>query len=251
MHTNNVIVIHDGKVSNQNLGTEFSNIVMTPVEDGLEIHVPANTVVNTPLTFVHDDERESGFTLDIKIEAHGSLNVSQIVVGEGSLKLDCLVQLVGAGASSEVRTVAVASDKQAVEIQTKIENFAPHTVANIVNHGVVKDDASLAFDGVGKIHKGMNGSDAQQETRLLNLSLTAKAIANPFLLIDEGDITAGHAASIGRIDEEQIYYLMSRGMKKIEAERLIVSGFLMPFIDLIEDEEIKETLVEKIEQKLG
>ena len=250
MNSNNVIVVQSGKVSSQNLGTEFANINISLVSDGLEIHVPENTVVNTPLIFIHDGDKTASFTVHIKIDAYGVLNVSQIVIGDGSLDLDCLVALVGSGASSEVKTVAVASGEQKTNIQTKIENLAPHTVANIVNHGVVKDDARLAFDGVGKIHKGMNGSDAQQETRLLNLSLNAKAIANPFLLIDEGDITAGHAASIGRIDEEQIYYLMSRGMKKPDAEKLIVSGFLVPFIDGIDDEEVKEALALKIEAKL-
>jgi Fe-S cluster assembly protein SufD len=115
----------------------------------------------------------------------------------------------------------------------------------------VKDDAHLAFNGVGKIKKASKASDNQQETRLLNLSRTAEAIANPFLLIDEGDITAGHAASIGQLDEEQIYYLMSRGMSKAEASKMIVSGFLAPFIDVIRDEGMKEALMTEIEKKLG
>ncbi|MCL1924480.1 MAG: SufD family Fe-S cluster assembly protein [Defluviitaleaceae bacterium] len=186
-----------------------------------------------------------------EVHADASLDSSNFILNDSNLVFEDFTHLVGKGSEADVKTVAISDKKQKQNITVRIENLAPHSNGNIVNYGVVKDDAHLAFNGIGKIHKGMNAGDNQQESRLLNLSKTAEAIANPFLLIDEGDITAGHAASIGQIDEEQVYYLMSRGMPKIEAEKLIVTGFLTPFANSIKSKTLREALLTSIEEKLG
>src|SRR5699024_12082879 len=77
---------------------------------------------------------------------------------------------------------------------------------------------------------GASGANAEQESRILMLSKGARGDANPILLIDEDDVTAGHAASVGRIDELQMYYLQSRGITPDEAKRLIIHGFLAPVV---------------------
>jgi len=181
----------------------------------------------------------------------GVLDMTNFIINDANMLFEDYAHLEGKGSETTLKTVSIADGKQQQNITTQLENYSPRSTANIINYGIVKDDAHLAFKGVGKIHKGMNASDNQQETRLLNLSKTAEAIANPFLLIDEGDITAGHAATIGQLDEEQIYYLMSRGMSREAASKMIVSGFLTPFVDEIDDEVMREVLMKKIEAKLG
>lgn len=186
-----------------------------------------------------------------EVSADAVLETTNFLLHDSNIVFEDFTHLVGKGADANVSTVALADGEQKQNITVRVENLAPRSIGNIVNYGVVKDDAHLAFNGIGKIHKDMKGVDNQQESRLLNLSLKAQAIANPFLLIDEGDITAGHAASIGQINPEQVYYLMSRGLSKQEAEKMIVSGFLAPFADIIQDEKLKEQLLESIELKLG
>ncbi|MEG0475110.1 MAG: SufD family Fe-S cluster assembly protein, partial [Carnobacterium sp.] len=78
----------------------------------------------------------------------------------------------------------------------------------------------------------------------------ARGDANPILLIDENDVTAGHAASVGRVDPEEMYYLMSRGIPKEEAERLVIRGFLGSVISAIPLKATRDELVETIEGKL-
>ena len=78
----------------------------------------------------------------------------------------------------------------------------------------------------------------------------ARGDANPILLIDEDEVTAGHAASVGRVDPSQLYYLMSRGISKEEAERLIVHGFLEPVVSQLPVEGVKERLTAVIERKV-
>ena len=121
--------------------------------------------------------------------------------------------------------------KQKQNITINIEHLSLYRRTYCQPYGFQKDSAQLTFNGIGKINKGMNGSDAQQESRAMILSETARADANPILLIDEYDVKAGHAAGVGKIDEEQLYYLMSRGLTRRAAEILIIYGFLMPFID--------------------
>ena len=186
-----------------------------------------------------------------EIANDGVLDTTNFVINNTDLVFEDFTYLTGRGAEADVKTVSIASGGQKQNITVRTENVADHTVGNIVNYGIVKDEAHLAFNGIGKIQKASKASDNQQETRLLNLSKNAEAVANPFLLIDEGDITAGHAASIGQLDEEQLYYLMSRGMSRAEAGKMIVSGFLAPFVDALDDEMMREALAARIEAKLG
>ena len=114
----------------------------------------------------------------------------------------------------------------------------------------MKDSASTIFNGIGKIEHGASKSNAEQESRVLMLSEKARGDANPMLLIDEDDVMAGHAASVGRVDPVQLYYLMSRGISKKEAERLVIHGFLAPVVDQLPIEGVKKQLVEVIERKV-
>ena len=185
------------------------------------------------------------------VAANGVLDGTNFMINDTDLVFEDLTFLNGQGSEAETKTVSIASGKQKQNLTIRIENVGKRSIGNIINYGITKDVAHLAFNGVGKIQKDAKDCDNQQETRLLNLSKTAEAVANPFLLIDEGDITAGHAASIGQLDEEQIYYLMSRGMARAEASKMIVSGFLTPFVDALDDEKMREELQMRIEAKLG
>ncbi len=82
------------------------------------------------------------------------------------------------------------------------------------------------------------------------LSSGARGDANPILLIEEDDVTAGHAASVGRVDPEQLFYLMSRGISQEEAERLVIHGFLAPVVKQLPIEAVKNQLREVIERKV-
>ena len=172
------------------------------------------------------------------------------VMNEGDVIADFDSDLIGEGSHSEVKVVAISMGKQIQAIDTRVTNFGRHSVGHILQHGVILEKATLTFNGIGHIIKGAKGADAQQESRILMLSDKARGDANPILLIDENDVTAGHAASVGRLDPEEMYYLMSRGIPKEIAERLVIRGFLGSVIAAIPVKTIREGLVETIEGKL-
>ncbi|MCL1948836.1 MAG: Fe-S cluster assembly protein SufD [Turicibacter sp.] len=187
----------------------------------------------------------------VHVQKHGRYDLSHGALSDGNVVTENLIGLVGEGAESEVNVVAIAEKTQKQNVTVMIEHLAPRTIGNIVNHGISQDEAQLVFNGIGKIHKGMKGSNAEQESRVMILSENARADANPLLLIEEYDVMAGHAAGVGKIDEEQIYYMMSRGVTRREAELLIIQGFLMPFVNEISNESVREELTKTIQAKIS
>lgn len=179
-----------------------------------------------------------------------SVNWAIGVLNDGNVIADFDSDLVGDGAHSEVKVVALSAGRQIQGIDTRVTNYAPHTVGHILQHGVIRERGTLTFNGIGHIIKGAVGADAQQESRVMMLSDKARGDANPILLIDENEVTAGHAASVGRVDPEEMYYLMSRGLEKIEAERLVIRGFLGSVLTAIPVKAVRDELSDVIERKL-
>lgn len=173
------------------------------------------------------------------------------IMNNGDMVADFDSDLIGEGSHSEVKIVAISMGKQIQGIDTRVTNYGRHSIGHILQHGVIRDKSTLTFNGIGHIIKGAKGADAQQESRVLMLSDKARGDANPILLIDENDVTAGHAASVGRVDPEEMYYLVSRGLKKVDAERLVIRGFLGSVIAAIPVKSVREELVDVIERKLS
>ena len=169
------------------------------------------------------------------------------VMNEGNVVADFDSDLYGNGSHADMKVVALSSGKQVQGIDTRVTNYGCNSIGNILQHGVILEKGTLTFNGIGHIIKGAKGADAQQESRVLMLSDQARSDANPILLIDENDVTAGHAASIGQVDPEDMYYLMSRGLDKATAERLVVRGFLGSVIVEIPVKEVRDEMIENID----
>lgn len=172
------------------------------------------------------------------------------MMNDGNTVSENTTNLVGDGSYGDTKMVVVGRGEQTQNFTTSIIHYGKNSEGYILKHGVVKDSATSIFNGIGKIEHGASKSNAEQESRVLMLSEKARGDANPILLIDEDDVTAGHAASVGRVDPLQLYYLMSRGVPKHEAERLVIHGFLAPVVNALPIEGVKKQLVEVIERKV-
>lgn len=170
-------------------------------------------------------------------------------MGQGNTHQDTWINLLGPLAYGEIKTVALTNDKQEAIIKSLIEHSAKNTEGLIEQYGVAAEQSFLAFEGIGKIHKGMKQSHAQQHNKGVVLGPEARLDANPLLLIDEYDVEASHGAAIGRIDEEQLYYLMSRGLSEKDAQRLIINGFLAPLETLMKNDDMKAHFQSLLQQK--
>ena len=136
------------------------------------------------------------------------------------------VQLVGAGAEVTIGGRFEAQTREKVAVTIIINHKAPHTRSNTVLKGVARDFGQVSFTGRIIVAENCPDTNAFLTERILLLSDTAKAEAVPDLEILTDDVKCSHAASISHIPEEQIFYLTSRGIPQLEAEALIVDGFL-------------------------
>lgn len=185
------------------------------------------------------------------VENDGSI---EWIVGEmngGDSASETLSILQGNGSSSDAKVIAVGSGSQRLNYTTKAVHFGKSSSSQMITRGVMRESATAIINGITKIEKGATKADGQQTEKVLMLSPKARGDANPILLIDEDDVTAGHAASVGQVNPEQIYYLMSRGITRAEAERLIIYGFLAPVVSDIPLEPLQKLLQALVERKLG
>ncbi len=160
------------------------------------------------------------------------------------------VLLNGNGSTAYSQSVAIGTGEQKLNFTSRMQHIGTHTESDILQRGVMKDASTAIFNGITKIEKGAEKSNGIQAENILMLDEKARGDANPILLIDENDVKAGHAASVGRMDELQMFYLMSRGLSKQEAQRLIIRGFLAPVIASIPIEGLHDRLEQVVERKL-
>ena len=183
------------------------------------------------------------------VNRYGNLKLNHAEVSDSITDVYTNVSLLEPHAVSTVKTVALTNETQNARFEQNVQHFAKETEGYIENYGVSSDESCLVFEGIGKIHKGMKQSVARQKNKGIILSPKARLDANPLLLIDEYDVIASHGAAIGQIDEQQLYYLMSRGLSRVDAERLIIGGFLSPILTALESDAIKDAFLESVERK--
>ncbi|AJS59622.1 Fe-S cluster assembly protein SufD [Paenibacillus sp. IHBB 10380] len=159
--------------------------------------------------------------------------------------------LKGNGSTTDAKVIAVGSGAQKLNYTTQAQHFGKSSLSQMITRAVMREKATAIINGITKIEKGASKSDGQQTEKVLMLSPKARGDANPILLIDEDDVTAGHAASVGQVNPEQIYYLMSRGISRSEAEALVIYGFLAPVVSQIPLEGLQIQLQSLVERKLG
>ena len=172
-------------------------------------------------------------------------------MNDGDTIFENITNLIGDGSYSDAKLVVVSRGKQTQNFTTEIVNHGRRSEGFILGHGVVKDEGTAILNGIGRIEYDAVDANSQQENRILMLSEKARGDANPILLIEEGEVYAGHAASVGRVDPLQLFYLMSRGITRDEAERLIIFGFLAPVVNELPIEAVKKQLVQVIEGKVS
>lgn len=185
------------------------------------------------------------------VENDGSI---EWIVGEmnaGDSVSETLSVLQGNGSLSDAKVIAVGSGSQKLNYTTKAIHFGKSSDSQMITRAVMREQATAIINGITKIEKGATKANGEQTEKVLMLSPKARGDANPILLIDEDDVTAGHAASVGQVNPEQIYYLMSRGISREQAERLVIYGFLAPVVSDIPLEQLQEQLQGLVERKLG
>ena len=142
------------------------------------------------------------------------------------------IDLDGIGASINYNFKTISKEEEKYDIT--IYHNSPNTVSNIINNGVNIKDGHLIFNVSSFVSNGNKNCDVSQKSRIINLTMNKCKIC-PNLYIDEYDVNANHSAHIGNFKDDELFYLMSRGIKKSESEFLLIKGFLLNNMDYFQE----------------
>jgi Fe-S cluster assembly protein SufD len=172
--------------------------------------------------------------------------------GFGSKKGKVWIQndLTGQGATSRVTGAYFADGTQHLDYDTYQLHAAPNTTSDFAFKGALRDEATAVWRGMIRVEEEAQRTNAYQENRNLMLSPTTHAVPIPGLEILANDVRCTHGATVGQVDREQLFYLMSRGLSRGEAERLIVRGFFTDVLNRVELEPVREALSEALEARI-
>lgn len=170
---------------------------------------------------------------------------------ESALTWNQKIELLGPEAKFEVYSGQLCQRQIQKKNAMEIIHKASHTEGLMHNFAVLFDHGHYEMVANGNIEKGCKEAQSHQQTRVLTLGKDHVTKVIPLLLIDENDVKASHALSMGQPDQEQLYYLQSRGLSVTQAIGLLSVGYLLPVIGLIEDETLRMSLQEQMESRVG
>ncbi|HEX4834915.1 MAG TPA: Fe-S cluster assembly protein SufD [bacterium] len=185
------------------------------------------------------------------LERDATVHSLMVAFGAGLVKTNVESRLVGQGSTSEMLGVLFGDGTQHFDYHTLQEHAAPNTTSDLLYKGALKDTARSVFAGLIRADYGAQKTNAFQLNRNLILSEGARADSMPKLEIMANDLRCTHGASTSRLNEDQIFYLMSRGLTRSTAVRMMVDGFFAEIFDRIPLELIRERLSEAIERKMA
>jgi Fe-S cluster assembly protein SufB len=134
------------------------------------------------------------------------------------------------GARGEMLSMAFAGPNQIQDAGSKMIHFAPNTTSKITSKSISKGGGRASYRGMVKVYKGAKGVKSNVVCDALLLDPKSRSDTYPYIEIDEDDVTIGHEASVSKVGEEQLFYLMSRGLSEEEATTMVVSGFIEPLV---------------------
>jgi Fe-S cluster assembly protein SufB len=134
------------------------------------------------------------------------------------------------GARGEILSMAFAGPGQHQDAGGKAIHFAPHTYSKVTSKSISKGSGRASYRGLLKVYKGAHGSKSNVVCDALLLDPKSRSDTYPYIEIDEDDVTIGHEASVSKVGEEQLFYLMSRGLTEEQATTMVVSGFIEPLV---------------------
>ena len=159
------------------------------------------------------------------------------------------IDLVGAGAASQMSGFYFTDGNQHLDHDTQQNHLVPHTSSDLLFKGALKGESRSVWQGMIYVAPGAQKTDGYQATRNLILSKDARADSIPGLEISADDVRCSHGATVGKIDPEPLFYLLSRGIPQSEAERLVIEGFFDPIMQRIPFEGVRRRFQQAIAEK--
>lgn len=180
-----------------------------------------------------------------------TLNSFNVSLGADLARCDVTSHLLGPGSDSEMLALWFGGRDQHFDYHTLQHHAAPHARSDLLFKGALAERADSVFRGLIRVDEGAQLTDAYQTNRNLLLSPDSEATTLPSLEIAADDVKCSHGATVGQVDEHQLFYLTSRGLTRAQAERLLVFGFFGEVLARMPVDSVRERMTDAIERKIG
>lgn len=179
--------------------------------------------------------------------------VNMVHVGLGALYSRVTPEVImrGKGSGTDILGLVFGEKNQVFDVHTYQDHLAPFTASDQLFKTAMRDRARLDYEGMIDIHTGSYGSTGYQANKNLLLDDTAQSGSLPMLKINDNDVRCTHSSSVGPIDETHVHYLMTRGLNRPTAERMLIHGFFEPVIDRAAVPELKDWIRARVDRKIG
>lgn len=182
-------------------------------------------------------------------QANSHLNVGAYIFGGKMIRKNFYATVLGQNCETTVNGAYILNEKQIADFRVIVDHQAAHCNSNQTFKGVMSDKATGVFNGKIYVRKDAQLINAYQTNRNILLSDDANAFSRPQLEIYADDVKCSHGSTIGQLDEEALFYMMARGIRKIEAEKLLVSAFTADAIENISNENFHAHVLKAVANK--
>lgn len=225
------------------------DIFLNNIKDIKELNIDINQDSNVRIAFL-SEEAMNNSKITINIMKNSGLTAYFADFSKDILNLNCLVNLLEEGANCSFKVASLTADKDRKTIDVSLIHKSMKTYGKVDCFGICKDESKLTVLGTSHILNGSIKSKTQQNCKIMVFDEASDATAKPILKIDENDLEASHGAVVGKINDEHLFYLTSRGLSEESAKELITLGYLKPIIEGFDDENVKNHISSLIERRM-
>lgn len=217
----------------------------------LKVIADENAEVNVNIINLLNETSDNFQAIESILNKNAKVNYTIIDIGGKSSITNYYSNLQGENAQNDVKTVYLGVDEQLKDINYIAELYGAKTNINIDVQGALSDKAKKHFKGTIDFKKGCKKAKGDENEYCMLLSDKAKAIALPMLLCAEEDVEGNHSTASGKVDSKVLFYIMSRGLNYKEAVKLIVKSRFIKIIEQISEQNLKNEIISKIDEKLN
>ena len=216
----------------------------------LRVNAKPNSKTNIVIINMLNDNSDNLLSIENVLDESSNVNYTIVDFGGKTSVTNYYSKLDGKGAKANINTIYLGKGEQVFDINYIAELFGENTETNIEVQGALKDKAKKNFKGTIDFKKGSKKAKGDENEFCMLLSDKAKSKALPMLLCTEEDVEGNHSSSAGKIEDDKLFYIMSRGLSEKDAMKLIVKAKFNKILETIKDEELKEIIVREIDRRL-
>ena len=229
---------------------KLDDIILLKIEEDRNLQITLKEQASASILTYNNGIKDLKLNLEVKLMKGAIVNIYNVITSNHNVLIqeDCYLD----GNNSECNNINVILMMASSTLDSNINIYhnVGDTHSRLENYAIAKDEAEITLNNNATIKHGAAKSIAMQKAKGLTLNEKAKIKAMPNLFIDEYDVIANHAVSIGSLNKDDLFYLMSRGLTTQEASKVLIMGFIYPLLDQINDEETKKLILKDFTKKL-